>query len=305
LERVDNNEFVYSIGGIALYLTSDFPISANDTFLYEGLYCFCPVTCKSSSVSDEEAFYINITSCSRKYSVLDKIFSLQRTNLYTTAEGYLQRFYLTDDKKDLLWTVAIEHSFTRFEYCLHPHNGREKLAVTDPYGPITSLFLLQHSFINRQGLIIHAAGGTVQGKGIAFAAPSGTGKSTLSELLVQSPHNRFFSEERLIVRLVDKQWHVWGTPWHGEGNIARNESAPLSALVFLKQSQITKITPLSSSEGLHRLIQTASISWYSEEWTDKGLALCESLIKEIPMFELAFRPDQSAVQAVEHLAAAL
>ena len=297
--------FVYSIGGIVVYITSDFPISVKDSFLSAGLHCSCPVTCKSSSFLDEEAFYVSIISCSRGYSVLDKIFSLQRTDLNTTAEGYLQQFYLADDKKDLLWTVAINHAFSRFEYSLYPHNGKKKLAVTDPYGPILSLFLLQHSFIHHQGLIIHAAGGSIKGKGIAFTAPSGTGKSTLSQLLVQSPHNRLFSEERLIVRLVDKQWHVWGTPWHGEGNIARNESVPLSALVFLKQSQITKITPLSSSDGLHRLIQTASIPWYSVEWTDKGLVLCESLIKEIPMFELAFRPDQSAIEVVEHLAAVL
>jgi hypothetical protein len=167
----------------------------------------------------------------------------------------------------------------------------------------SSLFLLQHSLINHHGLIIHAAGGSVFGKGMVFSAPSGTGKSTLSNLLLQSPENLLFSEERLIVRSVENRWKVWGTPWHGEGHIARNEFAPLSALVFLRQSAKTEITRLSPADGLHRLLQTVSIPWYSKQWTEKGLALCERLIGDIPMFELTFRPDRSAVQAVERLAA--
>jgi hypothetical protein len=91
----------------------------------------------------------------------------------------------------------------------------------------------------------------------------------------------------------------------GTGNIARNETAPLSALVFLRQAEQTKITALTPSQGLHRLLQVVSIPWYSEEWTNKGLAVCEPLVQEIPMFELAFRPDQTAVEAVKELAVKL
>ncbi|MCI5146050.1 MAG: hypothetical protein D3923_11090 [Candidatus Electrothrix sp. AR3] len=166
-------------------------------------------------------------------------------------------------------------------------------------------FLLTHSFLNHQGLIIHAAGGSILDKGIAFAAPSGTGKSTLSQLLLAHSSNRLFSEERLIIRFVNDTWKIWGTPWQGSGNIARNASTPLSALLFLRQAQQTKITPLSPSTGLHQLLKVVSIPWYSKEWTNKGLTVCEALVQKIPMFELAFRPDQSAVQAVQELAASL
>lgn len=299
---------VYFIGGVTVYITSDFSVPVQEAPFNNNSDFVCFAGSGSCSDLDEEAVYIHISFCSKgdSHAAFRKILSQQRVNLYKTTEGYLQQFYLSTDKEELLWTAAINHDFSRFKYSLCPDSGyAKKNAAIDPYELAISLFLFQHTVISHQGLILHAAGGSVQEKGIAFAAPSGTGKSTLTQLLLQSPHNRLFSEERLIIRSVHEKWHVWGTPWHGEGNIARNESAPLSALVFLRQSQETKITRLSPPDGLRRLLQTASIPWYSEEWTDKGLALCESLIQDISMFELAFRPDQSAVQAVERLAVTL
>ncbi|WP_417912250.1 hypothetical protein [Candidatus Electronema sp. TJ] len=140
---------------------------------------------------------------------------------------------------------------------------------------------------------------------MVFSGPSGAGKSTLSLLLEQSPSNRLFSDERVIVRSLNDGWRVWGSPWHGTGNIARNENAPLSAIVFLRQAATSAVTELNPSAGLRRLLQVVSIPWYSKEWTSKGLAVCESLIQAVPMFELAFRPDQTATEAVERLAASL
>ena len=300
------NIFLYALGGIFISVEAEFRHSLKGFGATEESNFICSADYEKYSVADRDIhvrFAPFRQEASRKS--INRLFSQELSEFYATATGYLQFFYLTSAKKDLVWTLAIDREFSRFDYSVFSNNIETIGRVFNPFNLATRLFLLQHSFINRQGLIIHAAGGTVQGKGMAFAAPSGTGKSTLTRLLMQSSSNRFFSEDRLIARSMNRQWHVWGTPWYGEGDIARNESAPLSAFIFLRQSLETKITRLSSSEGLHRLIQTASIPWYSEEWTSKGLALCESLLQEIPMFELAFRPDQSAVEVVERLAAAL
>lgn len=230
-----------------------------------------------------------------------KIYSQQRASLYAAADGSSQLLCLNDDESDVIWSLSINPEFSRFDYSLSPHPAE----TIDLYQLAFNRFLFQHTFINHHGLIIHAAGGAIQGKGIVFPAVSGTGKSTLSHLLLPFPQNQLFSEERLIMRPIDDVWHVWGTPWQGTGSIARNETAPLSALVFLSQAPETRIAELSPSAGLRRLLEVVSIPWYSKEWTDRGLAVCETLIKAIPMFELAFRPDQAAVQAVEQLASSL
>ncbi|CAK8717287.1 hypothetical protein GCAAIG_06715 [Candidatus Electronema halotolerans] len=231
----------------------------------------------------------------------NKIYSQHQINLYAAANGGLELQYLKDGKADILWHLAVDSEFSIFEFFLSPHDEKKN----DCYRLAFNRFFLQHTFINHHGLIIHAAGGSIHGKGMVFPAVSGTGKSTLSHLLLPFPENQLYSEERIIMRRMNDGWQLWGTPWKGTGVIARNESAPLSALVFLSQASQTKISELAPSAALRRLLETVSIPWYSQEWTDKGLAVCESLLLDIPAFELAFRPDQTAVQAVADLAALL
>lgn len=296
------NVFIYTLGGIYIGVEADCQNFQEHSCSPEKKRFIYSAGCEKDSVTNRD-IYVRLALFDQEVSPqpINKIFSQKLSDLYTTSTGYVQFFYLTAAKKELAWVLEIDRTFSQFDYFI----CADKVKVLDFFDLSVRLFLLQHSLIERQGLIVHAAGGSIQGKGIIFAAPSGTGKSTLSSLLQHGTQTRLFSEERLIIRSIKDQWHVWGTPWHGEGNIAQNESAPLSALIFLKQSQQTKITQLSRSDGLYRLIQTASIPWYSKKWTDKGLARCEALVQEIPMFELAFRPDQTAVQAVERFAADL
>lgn len=223
-------------------------------------------------------------------------------SLVEAEDNAFKIFYSNEDNSQLLWYIDIDAKFSSFSYKI----SQKTTSKDKDFGALAfNRFLLQHTFINHHGLIIHAAGGSISGKGMVFPAVSGTGKSTLSHLLLPFSENQLFSEERIIMRRLDDGWHLWGTPWKGTGSIARNESAPLSALVFLSQAPETKITPLSTSAALRRLLETVSIPWYSQEWTDKGLAVCESLLRDIPAFELAFRPDETAVQAVADFAASL
>lgn len=290
--------FCYRIGGLSFYIK-------NINFSGE-----------ISSPSDEDSdfvarygderneifVYLSVSHpCDIRRFDLKKIFTQHRMVFYASANGYFQMFYKTEHLIDKIWDLVVNFDFSHFQYYVRANSGEE----INPCRLATSIFLLQHSFIARNGLIIHAAGGSIQGKGIVFAAPSGIGKSTLSRLLSFSPSNRFFSEDRLIVRSADDVWHVWGTPWPGSGGFVRNESAPLSALIFLSQAAETTVSRLSAAAGLRRLLQVVSIPWHSQEWAGKGIAVCESLVQAVPMFELAFRPDQTAVQAVERLAAAL
>jgi hypothetical protein len=231
----------------------------------------------------------------------ENFFSESRLSLCKTAEGKVQLLYESENGHNLIWSLIADIHFFNFTYSL----SVEPINTNFVYQLLISRFLFQNTFINHHGLIIHAAGGSIHGRGMVFPAVSGTGKSTLSHLLLSFSENQLFSEERIIIRRLDDGWHLWGTPWKGTGSIALNESAPLSALVFLSQALETAIKPLSPSAALIRLLETVSIPWYSQEWIDKGLVVCESLLREIPAFELAFRPDQTAVRAVADLAASL
>lgn len=257
----------------------------------------------SKQIISGQDIYVHLTSLRPDHilSVGKKIFFEHGLSLCKAAKEETQLLYHSESDHDLMWSLTANVNFSFFKYSF----SLKAVELSDFFQLIFSRFLFQHTFINHHGLIIHAAGGSISGNGMVFPAVSGTGKSTLSHLLLPFSENQLFSEERIIMRRLEDGWHLWGTPWKGSGVIARNESAPLSALVFLSQASETKVSQLSSSAALRRLLETVSIPWYSQEWTDKGLAVCESLLRDIPAFELAFRPDQTAVQAVADLAASL
>lgn len=291
--------FSYYIGGLSLNVEHVIDFALLKAGSVEYMHFVCPASPSMANI------YINMESAVDPYDNIAEpvVYNAQSFRIQTSINGFMLVRFRNKQPQTPFLAVNTDNEFSRFHYCFY--SDSDEPLIVNPYNSAADAFLLQYSFINHHGLIIHAGGGSVHGKGIVFAGTSGAGKSTLSELLDSSPNNRLYSDERLVVRSVDEQWNVWGTPWQGTGSIARNETSPLSALVFLRQAEETKITDLSPSAGLHRLLQVVSIPWYSAEWTNKGLAVCESLIQDIPMFELAFRPDQSAVQLVEHFAAEL
>ncbi|RWX47449.1 hypothetical protein H206_00543 [Candidatus Electrothrix aarhusensis] len=255
----------------------------------------------------------DVQICMEMESVYEKsvtpsaiVFSDKYYRINEVSNGFQVLRYGVQQQQRPYLTIQADRNFSNFIYSFHiPSCCSEKKQTIFPAVSALDALLLKHTVINHQGLIIHAAGGAIQGKGMVFSAHSGIGKSTICRLLSQSQGNILFSEERIIIRSHEIGWKVWGTPWHGESKIALNESAPFAALIFLRQAQETAITRLHPSDALRRLLQTTSIPWYNEEWMSKGLAVCETLLQNIPVFELAFRPDRSAVQAVERLAGEL
>ncbi|WPD23014.1 MAG: hypothetical protein SD837_00325 [Candidatus Electrothrix scaldis] len=298
-EQNYSGRFSCYIGGLSLNVEHVIDAALLKAGSAEYMHFVCPASPSKANI------YINMESavCPYDNAVESVIYKAQLFRVQTSVNGFKLIRFCNKQPQTPFLVVNTDNQFSRFHYCFY--SDSDEPLIVNPYNSAADAFLLQYSFINYHGLIIHAGGGSIQGKGIVFAGTSGAGKSTLSELLSASPNNRLYSDERLVVRSVDEQWNVWGTPWQGTGSIARNENAPLSALVFLRQAGETQITQLSPSAGLHRLLQVVSVPWYSEEWTNKGLTVCESLIQDIPMFELAFRPDQTAVEAVEELAVKL
>lgn len=135
---------------------------------------------------------IHIKPCRKEHLCRDvtrKIFTQQRMTFCRTEDGYVQLFFPTENTPDPFLGISVDFDFSKFNYYIHDEAKEE----VNPCKLASNIFLLQHSFINHHGLIIHAAGGSIYGKGIAFAAPSRTGKSTLSRLLLFYPHRIDFS----------------------------------------------------------------------------------------------------------------
>jgi hypothetical protein len=151
---------------------------------------------------------------------------------------------------------------------------------------------------SRQGAIIHSAGWCLDGGGFVFAGKSGAGKSTISNLIDQAGTGLILSDDRIVVRKIDDQFFIYGTPWPGESGIAVNQSAPLKGILFLKQGNENRIADLKSSDAMSYLFPVMSIPWHDRENVSHMMDFCESLLSIIPMYELTFCADETAADFV-------
>jgi hypothetical protein len=154
--------------------------------------------------------------------------------------------------------------------------------------------LMTNLLARGRGVEVHACGVLdAEGRGHLFLGQSGAGKSTMARLWQRQ--GTVLSDDRIILREVDKRLWIYGTPWHGEAEFAYPVRAPLTGLFFLRQGQSNTLTPQRSVEAVARLFACSFPPFYSRELLDFTLRFLEQVVKSIPCYELMFVPDERVV----------
>ena len=201
-----------------------------------------------------------------------------------------------------LWSMTIDRGFNHGRiYCskeLFVASGKTMLARNIVQYPLDQLLMIHVAAARSAAVLVHAAGGSIDGNGVLFAGQSGAGKSTVSRLLGNNKSARFLSDDRIILRRFGGKLSMYGTPWPGDAGIAINESVPLKAVCFLRHADGTSLRLLKPQEILQRLLPVASIPWYESTLAEKALNLCEFLIENYPAYELSFHPQANDLASV-------
>lgn len=97
--------------------------------------------------------------------------------------------------------------------------------------------------------ILHAAIVDVNGQAYAFAARSGTGKSTHLMLWKQYLGDRMMvvNGDKPILRFIGDTLYAYGTPWCGKEGWQTNTKSPLKAICFIERSLENRIEPLDKA----------------------------------------------------------
>jgi hypothetical protein len=224
---------------------------------------------------------------------MPQIFDGQTWSLFKDNATYaLLHHSVTDDPP--LWRAEFQDPPTAATiYCseqfLRDEAGTTKLLNPLIY-PLNQL-LLMYILAHREGAILHAAGIIVDGRGYIFPGKSGAGKSTLTRQLIGQPEIELLSDDRVVVRKIEGELQVFGTPWPGEARIAHNKSAPLGGIFFIYPGQTNQAEKITPQEAAKKLLPVTSIPWYDREPMVKLLALCEEMALGQPAFNLYFKPD--------------
>ena len=128
-------------------------------------------------------------------------------------------------------------------------------------------------------LLMHASLVRNNGFGYAFIAKSGTGKSTqVSNWLKYIPDCDLMNDDNPVVRIIDGEAFVYGSPWSGKTPCYRNVKAKLGAVTRIRRDNTNWIEELKPIEAFASLLPSCS----SMKW-DKTIynALCNIVTKII------------------------
>jgi hypothetical protein len=218
---------------------------------------------------------------------------------------------------DAVWRMFRDDSGYRIE-CRSPLFGEEpyKVAIFDPSFTRGTILLrddldliqpleypldevLVANLLGRgRGVELHSCGVIdTQGRGHLFVGVSGAGKTTTARLWEAAGAN-IVSDDRVIVRELDGVMHMYGTPWHGEAELAIATSVPLAGVYLLTQAPDNALQSLSHAEAVARLFRCTFPMFHDADALDFTLSFLAKLAAAVPVRELQFVRDGSAVELV-------
>jgi len=194
----------------------------------------------------------------------------------------------------------LDPSFARGHIVLNRPSFQQQDSVFPLEYPIDELVLM-HRLALGEGVEVHALGLVDQdSSGYLFLGHSGAGKSTTARLWMRQPGVRLLSDDRIILRLQNGMYRMYGTPWHGDAGVSSPGSAPLSAIFFLEQAPSHQILPISQPQAAAELFARAFLPHYVKSGIEFTLHFLDQLTRSIPCSIFRFAPTDDAVEAIRH-----
>lgn len=152
--------------------------------------------------------------------------------------------------------------------------------------------------------LLHAAVVEMDGRGYAFSARRGTGKSTHAGLWQTHFAGRatiINGDKPLVRRADDGRFWAFGTPWCGKEGRQVNRKCPLTAICFLEQASGSlrpsgTVTVTSEADTAARLME-ATVLPPDPADRDRMAALIGATVRDIPAITLTCDPSVEAAEA--------
>lgn len=147
--------------------------------------------------------------------------------------------------------------------------------------------LVEYIVQKKSGLLLHASAIKVGDDAYLFTAKSGTGKSTHAQNYKKAFGEKavILNDDKPIIRLIDGEFYVFGSPWSGKANLNANDSAKIKGICKLERGETNSIERLPIDKaGVLILNQTVRFS--REDMTDNLLQVIQQLLTKVRFYKL-------------------
>ncbi len=233
------------------------------------------------------------------YRFADRVFEIK------TKYGYTHRlcadYAVSNEKPDYFVETSEEE--------IAAENTGES-AITAP-GYLESLAVyrkISECLAEEDCFLFHAAVIEYDGTAYAFTAKSGTGKTTHISLWEKAFGDkvRIINGDKPLVRRVKRsggdgyEFLVYGTPWCGKERKHINDKAVLGGIFLLERSE-ENFARHADDKAVPFLIQQLHVK-REPKYLASLLSFADSLVKEVPIYNLGVNMDISAAYAARDAA---
>lgn len=145
--------------------------------------------------------------------------------------------------------------------------------------------------------LLHCAVIEYEGCGYAFAAKSGTGKSTHISFWQKKfgKDVHVVNGDKPILRFKDNALYAYGTPWCGKENLQINTSVPLKAICFLERGLQNNIRRIGADEAVMRIFHQI-LTPEDLQSVDALIPLLDRTLRQIPCYVLSCNMSEEAAE---------
>ena len=148
-----------------------------------------------------------------------------------------------------------------------------------------------------RALEMHASVVTRGGRGFLFLGKSGTGKSTHSRLWLEHiPGTELLNDDNPVLRIVDGEARVFGSPWSGKTPCYKAQDAPVGAIVRLSQAPANRIDRLNVVAAYASVMASCSGYRPIRALADAQHETLAAVAQQVPCYHLDCLPDEAAAR---------
>ncbi len=216
--------------------------------------------------------------------------------LYADADHYSISFHDTEPPHKENRRAILSKDF-RVGTVYAGHRMHREFALSYPLEELIFISRLPE----RNGVIMHACGIAGPDGGFMFIGVSGAGKSTMTKLFRKQPGLKILSDDRIIIRDMDGELRMYGTPWHGEVDICENLGVPLKRIFFIKHWPKNEAARLPVAQAATTLLARCFPPFWDKDGMERTTALCADVAQRVPCYDLGFVPDERIIDFVKTL----
>lgn len=182
-----------------------------------------------------------------------------------------------------------------FSECRCALNGNYNMRCFGLNNALMLIFAFAGSKIDT--LLIHASLVRQNGYGYAFIAKSGTGKSTqVSMWLRYLKGCDLMNDDNPIVRIINGEAYIYGSPWSGKTPCYRNVKAKLGAITRIDRAEKNWVEHLPPIEAFASLLPSCSSMKWDQDIFNNICNTITKLVEKGNIFTLHCLPNKEAAE---------